>query len=361
MQSREWPLHGANPGDAWRRRAVDVYLTIRVSTLGFSWLLPLVGMAAATPGFDLRLGGTLLAVALAFHVYAYVLNDVVDLWVDRTEPLRADSPLVRGDLSRRQALMLAAVQVPLAFALAWAGQFGAAARGALAVAFVAMTLYDLYGKRCPWPLLTDAVQGVGWCALLWMGAAVEATAPLGAAQAVGWLCAYVFLCVMLVNGVHGALRDLANDRARGANTTAAWFGARAGVGTAVIVPRALAGYALALQAGLGACAFMAWAALDHGAAGAAAWAAAPVVAALTVATVSLMVAFGRAGDRRAFVVAGAGNIVATLAVLPALVLVRLGPLGSVVLMAAFTLPLAAMWAYNGTHWRLDGRLSKEQR
>lgn len=333
----------------WQRFAVDVYLALRLSTFGFTGLLPIVGAATVAAEIDCFRLGWLLAVATAFHVFAYVLNDAVDLWVDRTEPLRADAPLVRGAMSLVQAYALALVQVPLAFGLALSIGASGHALGWLALAFAAMAVYDLWGKRCPWPLLTDAVQSVGWCALLLAGAEFD-----GARAGAGtWAAAvYVFLCVMLVNGVHGALRDLANDHARGALTTAVWFGARAGNGTAVRVPLALTAYALALQAGLVASAAWAVAALDQGStlAGVATRIAVGVV--LVVACATLAWAFGRAGQRRALVGAGAINIVATLLVLPLLVLARLGPGGAAVLLAVFTLPVVAMWAYNGSHWRL---------
>jgi len=74
------------------RWLVSLYLVIRVWALNFTLLLPLVGAAGAQGELPLRDAAPLLFIALAFHVFAYVLNDVADLWVDRSEPLRADSP-----------------------------------------------------------------------------------------------------------------------------------------------------------------------------------------------------------------------------------------------------------------------------
>ena len=150
----------------WRRWIIRAYLTIRVSTLGFTLLLPLTGSASAAPGWRPLQAAWLIAIALAFHIFAYVLNDVVDLDVDRSEPLRADSPLVLGEIGRAQALALAWAQPPLAFGFALAGEASVSVLAWLALAFVAMAIYDVYGKRCRRPVLTDAVQAVGWCALL---------------------------------------------------------------------------------------------------------------------------------------------------------------------------------------------------
>lgn len=343
-------LHApGRPAPPWQRAAVNLYLTIRVSALGFSAVLPLVGAASVVPAWSAAQTAWLLAATLAFHVFAYMFNDVIDLWVDRTEPLRADSPLVRGELGRTPALAIAWAHVPLAFGIAWAGGAGAESLAWLTIAFAAMTLYDLYGKRCPWPLLTDAVQSIGWSALLLFGAHFGGASP---SAATGWLAAYVFGCVMLVNGVHGGLRDLANDHRRGARTTAAWLGARAGAGDAIVIAPTLAWYALALQAALAVCAVAAWHALDHGSRGASARAFGLLVVVLAAAVISLLAAHRQAGSRRGLVTAGAWNIVATVLVLPALVLQTLGVAGSTVLLLAFALPVLAMWAYNGSHWRL---------
>jgi 4-hydroxybenzoate polyprenyltransferase len=336
----------------WRRFAVDLYLTIRVSTLGFTLLLPLLGSAAAVPGWRPAEAAWLAAIALAFHVFAYVFNDVVDLRVDRTEPLRADSPLVRGAISRAQALALAWAMPPIAFLIAWAGDASAAMLVGLALAFCAMGVYDLFGKRCRWPLATDAIQSAGWVALLGVGACA-ANQGWPVTSALAWLAGYVFVCVMLVNGVHGALRDLANDRRHGARTTAISFGAQERPdGTARPSP-ALVAYACALQVALVGCALGAWQALAP--ASQRLPALAPVAAALTAAGVSFGIAFGRRGRRRALVAAGAWNIVATLLVLPALVWPAVGPVGGTALLIVFGLPVLAMWAYNGSHWHIEPR------
>ncbi len=147
-----------------------IYLFIRISTLGFTLLLTLLGAAS---GQHALTNGTMLlmiSVGLAFHIFAYVLNDVVDLRLDRTEPLRADSPLVQGTITRRRALWLAFSQPPLAFVIAYLAGVTLVALYMLGAAFLSLAAYNLYGKRCPLPPLTDFVQAVGWCALVLFGA-----------------------------------------------------------------------------------------------------------------------------------------------------------------------------------------------
>src|SRR5690606_28046969 len=205
----------------------------------------------------------LVAVAMLFHVYAYLLNDVVDLDVDRREPQRAAFPLVRGAWTPAAALAIAAVQPPVAFLVTVLLGGDAAAFAMLAIAFAAMTAYNLWGERCAFPPLMDLVQAVGWASLLLFGAALAGTvgAPMARAAPVWaasvWGATAVTAYVLLVNGVHGGLRDLANDAACGARTTAMLLGARISAGV-LRIPRALIVYALGLHGVLFAAALVSW-------------------------------------------------------------------------------------------------------
>src|SRR5512134_2697366 len=142
---------------AWRTLlAVD--RLIRLHFIDFSGLLPLLG--ATTVRRQLRVAEilALLGVATCFHVFAYVLNDVVDLPIDRTQPLRQADPLVRGAIRRWHALAVALAAIPLTLPLThWLGG-GANAHGTLLIGFAAMTAYNLWGKRGRFPPITDAVQ-----------------------------------------------------------------------------------------------------------------------------------------------------------------------------------------------------------
>lgn len=228
--------------------AVDVERFTRIHFMGFSAMWPILGAISVARGDAVAVLPGLLAITLCFHVYAAVLNDVVDLEVDRTQPLRAGHPLVRGALSPRTALVIALVQIPLAFGLLhWLWGPNGPATLALAAAFAGMAVYDLWGKRCPVPPLTDAAQGFAWAALALLGALV-APGALNALTVV--VCAYAVGYLLLINGVHGGLRDLANDLAWGRRTTALFLGIRPGEGGGAIIPRRARWFCFAVQAAL---------------------------------------------------------------------------------------------------------------
>ncbi|MCG8454961.1 MAG: UbiA prenyltransferase family protein, partial [Holophagales bacterium] len=201
---------------------------VRLHFLGFSTMLVLLGVAsvAAEPGW-IQLAG-ILAVAFCFHNFAYVLNHVIDLPVDRSHPARQDDYLVRGTIRPWQALAFALLQIPLAagihaFLVAGASSAGKPPLLVLLAGFGLMAVYDLWGKSCPVPPLTDLAQGLGWASLALYGAMAMGGPP----NVLTWTAVAMGTgFILLINGVHGGLRDLSNDLDRGRRTTAIFFGSR---------------------------------------------------------------------------------------------------------------------------------------
>ncbi len=207
----------------------------------------LLGAASAPPRPEPAALVALLGVALCFHVYAYVLNDVVDLPVDRTQPSRADDPLVTGALRPWQALTFALAQIPFALALhLWLGG-GILGAAILIAGFGLMAVYNLWGKDCFLPPLTDAAQGLAWACLALYGAAISpGPATVLTVVVAGTGAGFI----LLINGVHGGLRDLDNDLKAGKKTTSIYFGARPEVGASIPIPNGLKIFAWAVQLGL---------------------------------------------------------------------------------------------------------------
>ena len=97
------------------QKILGVYLFIRFPALGMTCVLPFLGVASVL--HSLTSGHILgfLIVSTSFHVFAYVFNDVIDLPIDKTEPLRAKYPLVTGVIKPKIALAIAFAQIPLSF------------------------------------------------------------------------------------------------------------------------------------------------------------------------------------------------------------------------------------------------------
>ncbi len=230
------------------RSVIDLDRFIRLAYYGFSSLLVLLGafsvaleQTAGELKFEIenwQIGG-LLVVALAFQIFAYVSNDVIDLDIDQGQRKRGLDPLARGAISRQVALAISFVQIPAALLVAFLIGAGLRAYAVLLGGFALMTVYNVFGKWCRapsgWrrrlfsrsaPPLTDVSQALAWGSLVLFGALI--VDPTRASD--NWILVYTIFAfaagfILLVNGIHGGLRDLENDIEHGCETTASWLGA----------------------------------------------------------------------------------------------------------------------------------------
>jgi 4-hydroxybenzoate polyprenyltransferase len=312
----------------------------------------LLGAATASTQMDLEQVPGLVAVAIAFHLFAYLLNDVVDLPIDRTDPRRAATPLVLGTISPRLALLLALAQIPVAALLVIVMGGGVSGLATLTVLCAAIVVYDLWGKRCPLPPFTDGIQGVSWAALGWLAADLVGEPTVWTLV----LAAYFLVFIMLANGVHGSIRDLVNDRRHGARTTATWFGAEPGPDGAVRLSGSYLAYAFTLQGATATLPFLptmlgwdqppSWLRL------------AGMAAAGTTSTFALAAAT-RAGARYRQLVLGAWHLILVLIALFLMLGPRLPGWGLAVMVACYVLPFASYrWLWRrrpetGSHWTVE--------
>jgi 4-hydroxybenzoate polyprenyltransferase len=222
----------------------DCYMFVRLPAFGFTGILPFLGAISARAPLTRQQILGLLAVAILYHNYAYVLNDIIDLPLDRTEPLRARYPLVKGAIRPKYALIFVCLQLPALFAIThWLGA-DQKAYIALCASLVLMTIYNAGSKYTPFPLVMDTVQGVAWGTFALLGAFIMA----GQATGLTWVLFFIILVyVLMINGVHGSLRDLENDLKSGAKTTAIALGARPREKQAVLLSKSLVLYTLFLQ------------------------------------------------------------------------------------------------------------------
>ena len=194
---------------------------LRFEYLSVAVIFPLIGSAtSAMPLTGFHLLG-ILGGAVAFHIYVSLLNDIIDLPLDRTNPARAAYPLVSGRISLNTAFVITLIQIPIAAAVIYWQSGPPAAYFAMAVAFGMMTIYNIWGKRSPFPPAIDVIQGIGFSSLALYGAALT-----GDLTPLSWLVVALGVVWMVIINFLGGLRDLHSDLAFGVNTTPIYFGMR---------------------------------------------------------------------------------------------------------------------------------------
>lgn len=222
----------------WQRG--DWARLIRLFSMGATVAYAPLGMVTARGEPELGAAVAAVVAGIAFHLFAFPLNDVIDLPIDRTNARRADGPLVRRLVRPGTMLTLALAQLPIMGAVLWLGGAGGAAFAWWSMAVVALGGYDLVSKRLIVPFAADALQGVGFAALV-----VAGGHWVGSPGAVTWLvAAYVVIYIAQINAVHGGLRDMANDVAHGARTTPVLLGCSVDAAGVPVVSPAMAVFAI---------------------------------------------------------------------------------------------------------------------
>jgi len=194
---------------------------LRFEYLSVAVIFPLLGAATAKEQLDgFHLLG-ILGVAITFHIYVSLLNDIIDLPLDRTNPARAHYPLVSSAISPTMALTITLLQIPVAATVIYWQSGPLSAYVAVAVAFGMMTIYNIWGKRSPVPPVIDVIQGIGFSSLVLFGSALT-----GGLTPLSWLTFALGILWMVLINLLGGLRDLHPDLAFGVNTTPIYFGMR---------------------------------------------------------------------------------------------------------------------------------------
>ncbi|WP_312867861.1 UbiA prenyltransferase family protein [Amycolatopsis pithecellobii] len=191
---------------------------LRLPSIGVTLAVVLLGVVSGSDQTSAARIGVMLTVGVLFHVGVYVLNDIVDVDLDRTDPRRAGAPLMAGTVSTPVAYGVVVLCLLVAFVLP-AATVNATTFICLIAATAGLAVYDVFGKRFPFPPLTDLAQGAGWGFLLLAGCA--ANGPINAAAVL--LSCSIAAYVMVVTGIPAGLRDLPNDARHGARTTALMF------------------------------------------------------------------------------------------------------------------------------------------
>jgi len=156
------------------------------------------------------------------HIYGFVINDVIDIKVDKLSKELSARPLVRGSITRRRAAFFAISCMVGSFLLSFV--FFSEPLRYLLLAFILLiayflaTVYDIASKKYPGMDLFVA------CAIFFL--ILFGASTIGTPTILGYIVAFIgSLQVLFMNMINGAIKDIDHDKDGSANTIAIRLGA----------------------------------------------------------------------------------------------------------------------------------------
>jgi len=206
------------------------YLEIsRLFNMGLTGVAPVLG---ALSMFAVH-SSTLLQLFLLFvigclaHTYGFVLNDIIDVPVDKLSKDLSLRPLVNGSITLRHATMFAFGCLILSFLLTVFFYTNKTQYliivFVLIIAYLLATVYDTLSKKYPG---MDLFVASAVFFLILFGAAT-----VGTPTSLAWVVALIGgLQVLFMNMINGAIKDIDHDKEGSAHTLAIWLGAKVHAG-----------------------------------------------------------------------------------------------------------------------------------
>jgi 4-hydroxybenzoate polyprenyltransferase len=207
----------------------DYFEITRLFNMGLTGVAPVLGALSMwkTEAFGLPQLALLFLIGCLAHTYGFVLNDVIDINLDKLSKELTARPLVRGSITRKQAVyfamgcMISSLLLTIVFfkdALQFVILFGI-----LIVAYASATIYDITSKK--YPGMDLFVAGAIFFLILF-GAATVGTPTM-----LSYIVALIGgLQVLFMNMINGAIKDIDHDKEGKARTVAIWLGAKVHAG-----------------------------------------------------------------------------------------------------------------------------------
>jgi 4-hydroxybenzoate polyprenyltransferase len=206
-----------------KNKAFEYLRLIRVQTAAVTAVTPLIGglIMGLRDIFSLTI---LFIIGIFYHIYGFVLNEYIDINIDKTSKDLKNKPLVSEVISKRTALFIALFScafsciltliffpsvLPLLFILS-ALLFGG--------------IYDVFGKKI---LCSDFILGLAFFFLCLMGAS---TVSYDFTNLTFIVCLIYFVHIVFNNSVEGGLKDVDHDYKANAKTLATKMGAKVDIG-----------------------------------------------------------------------------------------------------------------------------------
>ena len=202
------------------------YLEIsRLFNMGFTGVAPILGAVSmwdegTTSLIKLFI---LLCIGCFSHVYGFVLNDVMDVKIDKLSKDLMARPLVSGTITRKKSAYFAisCMILSLILTIFFYKELNSylSLISILIIAYIFATIYDILGKKYPG---MDFFVASAVFFLIIFGAST-----VGTPTSLAWIVAFIGgIQVLFMNMINGAIKDIDHDEKGLANILAIKLGAK---------------------------------------------------------------------------------------------------------------------------------------
>ena len=202
-----------------KHNAASEYLKLfRLQTGATTALAPVIGylVLAVQTGYSIVFQelALIFTIGILMHIFEFVLNEYMDVEVDKRSPDLAGKPLVKGTISMGAALAVVMIALVFSYLLTLLYFFQLWTLILLTIAFEFGAIYDIYGKRFPGSDFTLALWIFMFCLF---GASIVSTDFTPLLYLVAGLG---FFQILFNNAVEGGIKDADHDAVAGARTLA---------------------------------------------------------------------------------------------------------------------------------------------
>ena len=205
----------------------------RLFNMGLTAVAPVLGALSMWDVGSLELWRlcVLFLIGSMSHIYGFVINDVIDIRLDKLSKDLSARPLVRGSITRRAAVIFAVSCMIGSFLLSlvfFSDMFRyLVLAGILFIAYFLATVYNIASKKYPG---MDLVLASAIFFFILFGAWT-----IGTPTTLAYIVALIGgIQVLFMNMINGAIKDIDHDKQGSANTVAIRLGARVQAGTMVL-------------------------------------------------------------------------------------------------------------------------------
>jgi len=196
---------------------------------------PVMG-AIAMGDFELSHLTILFIIGFFGHTYGFVLNDILDYKIDKSNKDLGDRPLISGTISVKKAWIFAGFSLSIAFLLAFYYAYTINNYFPITILLfsaILITIYNIISKKLP---LMDIFDTFAVFLLILYGA-TTVSGNIAGVNTLAWIvCILGAIQVFFMQLVPGGLKDIENDYKTGAKTVAVKMGVRVTEEKSLVVP-----------------------------------------------------------------------------------------------------------------------------